>query len=156
MLIAIPFAAGFWRVFHDMQPGGNPNIGLMIGLLLPLLPNYFPAGGDCDRTRHYSARLDAATHRAGGRVRGEAWSSAWARIRAEKGQFFAYALLRLILPIIASIAIFMILLIPGLVLAGAVAGVEFGIHSALANSAGSASVAVFCCRCSLGWWRLAF
>ncbi len=35
----------------------------------------------------------------------------------------------------------MILLIPGLVLAGAVAGVELGIHSAFANSTGSASVA---------------
>ena len=71
----------------------------------------------------------------------EAWSSVWARIKAEKGQFFVYALLRLILPVIASIAIFMILLIPGLVLAGAVAGVEFGIHAAFANSTGSASVA---------------
>jgi hypothetical protein len=60
---------------------------------------------------------------------------------AEKGQFFVYAILRLVLPIVASIAIFMILLIPGLVLAGAVAGVELGLHSAFANSTGSASVA---------------
>ncbi|MGC1424354.1 MAG: hypothetical protein WA354_11820 [Terracidiphilus sp.] len=140
-LIAIPFAAGFWRVFHDMQPGGNPNIGLIIGLLLPLLPIIFLLVVTAialdivlrDWMLPHIALENASA--------GEAWSSAWARIRAEKGQFFAYALLRLILPIIASIAIFMILLIPGLVLAGAVAGVEFGIHSAFANSAGSASVA---------------
>ena len=140
-LIAIPFAAGFWRVFHDMQPSGHPNIGLVIGLVLPLLPIIFLLMVTAialdiimrDWMLPHIALENASA--------GEAWNSVWARIKAEKGQFFAYALLRLILPIIASIAIFMILLIPGLVLAGAVAGVEFGIHSAFANSTGSASVA---------------
>jgi hypothetical protein len=140
-LIAIPFVAGLWRVFHDMQPGGHPNIGLLIGLILPLLPIILlliVTGIALDIILRdwmlpHIALEDASA--------GEAWSSVWARIKAEKGQFFAYALLRLILPIIASIAVFMILLIPGLVLAGAVAGVELGIHSAFANSAGSASIA---------------
>ncbi|MGA9585215.1 MAG: hypothetical protein WBQ95_07795 [Terracidiphilus sp.] len=140
-LIAIPFAAGFWRVFHDMQASGHPNIGLVIGLVLPLLPIIFllivtAIALDIimrDWMLPHMALENASA--------GEAWNSVWARIKAEKGQFFAYALLRLILPIIASIAIFMILLIPGLVLAGAVAGVEFGLHSAFANSTGSASVA---------------
>jgi len=141
VLIAIPFAAGFWRVFHDMQPGGHLNIGLLIGLILPLLPIIFLFAVTAvaldiilrDWMLPHIALEDASA--------GEAWSSVWARIKAEKGQFFVYALLRLILPIIASIAIFMILLIPGLILAGAVAGVELGIHSAFANSTGSASVA---------------
>jgi len=140
-LIAIPFAAGFWRVFQDMQPGGHPNIGLLIGLILPLLPIIFLLLATAvaldiilrDWMMPHIALEDASA--------GEAWSSVWARIKAEKGQFFVYALLRLILPIIASIAIFMILLIPGLVLAGTVAGVELGIHSAFANSTGSAAVA---------------
>ena len=140
-LIAIPFAAGFWRVFQDMQASGHPNIGMILALLLPLLPIIFllivtAIALDIimrDWMLPHYALEDASA--------GEAWSSVWARIMAEKGQFFVYALLRLILPIIASIAIFMILLIPGLVLAGAVAGVELGIHSAFANSTGSASVA---------------
>jgi hypothetical protein len=140
-LIAIPFATGFWRVFHDMQASGHPNIGLVIGLVLPLLPIIFlliVTGIALDIIMRdwmlpHFALEDASA--------GEAWSSVWARIKAEKGQFLVYALLRLILPIIASIAIFMILLIPGLVLAGAVAGVELGLHSAFANSTGSASVA---------------
>ncbi|MGA8089958.1 MAG: hypothetical protein WCA10_21990 [Terracidiphilus sp.] len=140
-LIAIPFVAGFWRVIHDMPQGGHPDFGMLLGLILPLLPIIFLlvlAGIALDiilrdwMLPHYALE-DASA--------GEAWSSVWARIKAEKGQFFAYALLRLILPTIAGIAIFMILLIPGLVLAGAVAGLELGIHSAFANSTGSASVA---------------
>jgi hypothetical protein len=140
-LIATPFVMGFWRVFHDMQPGGAPNWGMLLGLILPLLPIIFflvLTGIALDiilrdwMLPHFALE-DASA--------GEAWSSVWARIKAEKGQFFAYALLRLILPTIAGIAIFMILLIPGLVLAGAVAGVELGIHSAFANSTGSAAVA---------------
>ena len=137
-LIAIPFAMGFWRVFHDMQTGGHPNIGMLVALIIPLLPIIFlltvlAFAFDIilrDWMLPHIALEDASA--------GEAWSSVWARIKAEKGQFLAYALLRLILPIIASIAIFMILLIPGIVLAGAVAGVELGIHSAFANSTGSA------------------
>jgi hypothetical protein len=140
-LIAIPFAAGFWRVFHDMQPGGHPNIPMLLGLILPLLPIILllvVLGVALDIALRdwmlpHMALEDASA--------GEAWSSVWARISAEKGQFFVYAILRLILPIVASIAVFMILLIPGLVLAGAVAGVELGIHSAFVNSTGSAAAA---------------
>jgi hypothetical protein len=137
-LIAIPFAAGFWRVFHDVQPGGHPNIPMLLGLMLPLLPIIFclvVLGVALDIILRdwmlpHVALEDASA--------GEAWSSVWSRIKVEKGQFFVYAILRLILPIVAMIAIFMILLIPGLVLAGAV---EFGIHSAFANSTGSAVAA---------------
>jgi hypothetical protein len=139
-LIAVPFAAGFWRVFHDMPQGGSPDIGLLVGLILPLVPIILvlvvmAIALDIvlrDWMLPHYALEDASA--------GEAWDSVWARIKAEKGQFFVYALLRLILPIIASIAIFMILLIPGLVLAGAVAGVELGIHSAFAGSTGSATM----------------
>jgi hypothetical protein len=140
-LIAIPFAAGFWRVFHDVPAGGHPNIPMLLGLMLPLVPIIFlliVLGVALDIILRdwmlpHVALEDASA--------GEAWSSVWSRIRVEKGQFFVYAILRLILPIVAMIAIFMILLIPGLVLAGAVAGVEFGIHSAFANSTGSAVAA---------------
>ena len=49
---------------------------------------------------------------------GEAWCQVWARIKAEKRQFFVYALLRVALPIIATVGLFMLLAIPGLILAG--------------------------------------
>ena len=112
-LIAIPFVMGFWRVFHDMPHGGSPNFGMLLALILPLLPIIFllvVTGFALDiilrdwMLPHFALE-DASA--------GEAWGSVWARIMAEKGQFFAYAMLRLILPTIAAIAIFLILLIPG-------------------------------------------
>ena len=140
-LISIPFVMGFWRVFHDMPKGGSPNFMMLLGLILPLLPIILllvVTGLALDiilrdwMLPHFALEDASAS---------EAWGSVWARIKAEKGQFFAYALLRLILPTIAGIAIFLIVLIPGLVLAGAVAGMELGIHAAFASSTGSASVA---------------
>ena len=97
-LIAIPFVAGFWRVFHDMPPGGHPDFGMLFGLILPLLPIIFLLVVTAialdiilrDWMLPHIALEDASA--------GEAWGSVWARIKAEKGQFFAYALLRLILP----------------------------------------------------------
>src|SRR5208337_2021553 len=29
VLVALPFVAGFWRLFHQMQPGGHPDYGLL-------------------------------------------------------------------------------------------------------------------------------
>jgi hypothetical protein len=136
-LIAIPFVMGFRDAFH----GGSPNIAMVVGLVLPLLPIMFLLIVSAvvldiilrDWMLPHIALEDASA--------GEAWESVWARIKAEKGQFFVYAVLRVILPIIASIGIFIVLLIPGIVLAGAVAGLELGLHSAFANSTGSAAVA---------------
>src|SRR5208283_2793925 len=38
VLVAIPFAAGFWRLFQESQQGASLNIGLMLSLVLPLIP----------------------------------------------------------------------------------------------------------------------
>jgi hypothetical protein len=72
---------------------------------------------------------------------GEAWAGVWSRIKAEKAQFFAYALLRVVLPVIAMIGLFLVLMIPGLILAGSYAAFEYGLHSAFASATGSAAVA---------------
>ena len=71
---------------------------------------------------------------------GEAWSQAWARICAEKRQFLVYGLLRVVLPFIAMVAIFAVLIVPGLALAGALAAVEWGIHSTFADATGASSL----------------
>jgi hypothetical protein len=140
-LIALPFVAGFVRLFHETPTGGQPNIAMMLALALPLIPIIFLlvlAAVVVDLILrdfilpHYA--LDNATA-------GEAWRAVRSRIVAEKKQFFVYGLLRVILPTIAGIAAFIVLIIPGLILAGAVGMVEYGIHTAFANSTGSASVA---------------
>jgi ABC-type sulfate transport system permease subunit len=65
----------------------------------------------------------------------------WDRVTSEKRQFIVYALLRIVLPTIAAVALFMVLLIPGIALAGAFGAFEYGIHSAFADATGGAAVA---------------
>jgi hypothetical protein len=140
-LMALPFAAGLWRLFHEVRAGGSPGIGAILSYVLPLVPIAllaFLAALLLDVILrdwilpHYA--LENATA-------GQAWAAVWENISREKGQFFAYALLRMILPILAVIAVFLILILPMLILAGALAGVEFGIHSAFAGATGAAEVA---------------
>jgi hypothetical protein len=140
VVIAIPFVAGFIQLYHQSQQNGHPDVGLMISLALPLIPIIFlliVLGIVTDivlrdwMLPHYA--LDDATA-------GEAWREVWAAITAEKKQFFVYVLLRVVLPFIASIGVVIVLIIPGLCLAGALAAIEYSLHSVLANSTGAAAV----------------
>jgi hypothetical protein len=139
-LVAIPFVFGFIRLLHDTPHGGHPNFGLLLALALPLIPIIILlvlAGVVTDITLrdwmlpHFA--LENATA-------GRAWAQVWARIKAEKMQFFVYLLLRLVLPAIAVVAMFMVLLLPGIFLVWAVAALELGLHSVFADSTGGAAV----------------
>jgi hypothetical protein len=137
VLVAIPFAAGFWRLFQAHQQGGPFDFGLFLGLILPLIPIFILLTVAAllselilrDWMLPHIA-LDDATA-------GEAWRQVWARIMAEKREFIVYAILRVILPTIASIAVIFVLAIPGLLLAGTIAAMEWGIHSAFTGSSGT-------------------
>jgi hypothetical protein len=138
-LISIPFVAGFWRIFHQTPAGGQPDFALLLPLILALIPIILVlalAGFATDvilrdwMLPHYALE-DASA--------GEAWEAVWARIRAEQRQFLVYGFLRLILPVIAMIALFIVLLIPGLMLVGVAAAFEYGIHSAFADATGGAA-----------------
>lgn len=120
-LIALPFAAGLWRLFRETQAGGHPDIGSILSFVLPMIPIALLvvlAGIALDvilrdlMLPHFA--LENATA-------GEAWAAVWDRISIEKGQFFAYALLRLILPILAMIAVALVLIIPTVILVAALA-----------------------------------
>jgi len=135
-LLVIPFAAGFWRVFQETQQGGQPDVLSVLALVLPLIPIILLlvlAGVLADlilrdgMLPHFA--LDNATA-------GEAWAQVRARIKAEKRQFAVYALLRVVLPIIAAIGLFVVLLLPGLGLAAALASVEYAVHSIFADATG--------------------
>jgi hypothetical protein len=140
-LLAIPFAAGFWRLFHEIPPGGHVDFGLLLVLVLPLIPIIIVlalTGLLADLVLrdwmlpHYA--LDDATA-------GEAWAEVWAHFMAEKKQFFVYVLLRVALPMAAMAIVFMVLLIPGAILAGAFAAFGYGLHSGFAGATGGAAVA---------------
>ena len=140
VLIALPFVAGFVRLFHETPPGGPPDWGLLLSLVLPLIPILILlvlVGIALDvilrdwMLPHYALE-DASA--------GEAWEEVWDRITAEKRQFAVYALLRLILPVIAMIGLFIVLLIPGLMVAGSVAAIVYAIHSAFADATGASAL----------------
>ena len=139
--IALPFISGFVKLFHETHEGGPFDWGLLLALILPLIPIltlFILAGVLSDvilrdwMLPHYA--LEDANA-------GEAWGQVWHNIMAEKKQFFVYALLRVVLPFIASVCIFMVVAIPGLVLVGVVAALEYGLHSAFADATGGAAVA---------------
>jgi hypothetical protein len=139
-LAALPFVGGFLRLFHETQHGGQPDPALLLALVLPLIPIVLLlllAGVLADvilrdfMLPHFA--LENATA-------GEAWTRVWARITAEKRQFLAYALLRVALPTLAMAGLFIVLIIPGLALAGSLAAVEFGLHSAFADATGASAI----------------
>lgn len=155
-LIALPFIAGFWRFFQGMHDAGGPNWALLISLIVPLIPLLIliaVAGMMLDivlrdwMLPHYA--LENATA-------GQAWHAVWMRIKNEKKQFFVYSILRLIAPIVAAIALFMLLIIPSLVSVGAVGAAEYAIHSAFATSTGSANVAGIALEVFIGFLAFAF
>jgi hypothetical protein len=138
IVIALPFAAGFIQLFHEHQLSGHMNVGLLLSLLLPLIPVLLLlvlVGVLSDiilrdwMLPHYA--LEDATA-------GEAWSSVWARMMAEKRQFFVYAVLRVVLPAIATIGVFIVLLLPMLALAGAFGAIWYSLHSTFADATGAA------------------
>ena len=141
VVLALPFVAGFLRLFQTIPPGGHPDVGLLLSLVLPLIPLILLlvlAGVLLDvvlrdwMLPHFA--VDNATA-------GEAWREVWQHVKAEKRQFLVYVLLRVALPAVAMAVLFMILLIPGLIVAGSFGALVYAIHAAFANSSGGAAEA---------------
>ncbi len=135
ILVAIPFAAGFWRLFRETHASGHFDLGAFLALFLPLIPIIILlalAGFATDLILRDFMLPQFALENA---TAGQAWAGAWARIRTEKGPFFVYALLRVVLPIIGVILLFAILIIPGIVFAACVAIAEVALHSAFDGAA---------------------
>jgi hypothetical protein len=131
ILLALPFIAGFWKLFHLTPHGSQPNAGVVLTLFLTAIPVLFLFAIIAFCTQvilrdfmlpHYALESATAT---------QAWQAAWARIRAEKMPFFIYALLRLIIPIAAAIALFLVLIIPTLIIALVAIFLGIGVHSAI-------------------------
>jgi len=141
VLMALPFAAGLWRLLRESQSGGHPDLGAILSYVLPLIPIVILVALGAILADvvlrdwmlpHYALENATAS---------QAWAAVWESISKEKGQFFAYALLRLILPILAMIVVAIVLMIPTLILVAAVGFVEAGIHSAFAEATGAAAIA---------------
>jgi len=155
-IVALPFVAGFLRLFHESQQGGHLDLGLLLSLVLPLIPVILLlvlAGIAIDLVLRDCMLPHFALENASA---GQAWTQAWARILAEKRQFLAYALLRVVLPTIAMVAMFVLLMIPGAALAGAFAAIFYGVHSAFADATGGAMMAGIAVQAFFGLLAFAF
>ncbi len=143
-LIALPFVSGFVRLYQRTQAGGHLDVGSLLSLVLPLIPIILLlmiAGVLADLILRDWILPQFALENV---TAGEAWARVWASIRNETREFVVYVLLRLVLPTIALVAVFMVLLVPGLAVAGAGAAFGYALHSAFAHSTGaSAMVGIF-------------
>ncbi|KAA6460218.1 hypothetical protein DYQ86_14330 [Acidobacteria bacterium AB60] len=138
-LMALPFISGFIRLFGQWQHDGHPNLGLLLAVVLPLIPVILLmvlVAFLADLVLrdfmlpHYALENASA---------GEAWGWAWRAIADEKKEFFVYALLRLVLPTVALAILFMVLIVPGLLFAGAIGAVWYAIHGSFAGASGASA-----------------
>ena len=134
IVIAAPFAAGFYRVFQESRPGAF-HFGLFFALFLPLFALIFLlifAALIADIVLRDFMLPHFALEDATG---AEAWAIVRTRIAAEKGSFVLYAFLRVLLPFAAMIALIMVLAIPMIIVFAILAAFFAGFHALIAAAA---------------------
>jgi hypothetical protein len=153
-LAVAPFALSFYNIYLASQHGGHVNWVYCIALFLALFAVVFLLAlifAVVNLTmRDFMLphiALENATVRA-------AWLAACAHIKAEKGAFFLYAFLRLILPVLAMIALFIILFIPLLMVFGVLAISLVGFTAALAYATGVTRIFLIALAAIVGLFTL--
>jgi len=134
-VLALLFAGEIWRVVH--RSGGHPGFGPMLALILPavlaaMLIVVVAIAVDLILRDFLLPHYALENARAG-----RAWAAAWRYFRAEPAAFFGYGLLRIFVPLVAWVGIFLILILPTVITVAAVALIEVGIHAASAHAAGA-------------------
>jgi multisubunit Na+/H+ antiporter MnhC subunit len=132
----LPFIKGFWHVYQQSKLDGNFPNGELVALVLQFIPLIlvFALAGVCvdvvmrDFMLPHYALEDASA--------GQAWIAVYDRVTREPGAFFLYALLRIVLPFVAIIALTIALIIPGLIVFGSLGLMFAGLHSAASNGSG--------------------
>jgi hypothetical protein len=136
LAVLIPFGIMFFNLFRNMPAGGHPDWPHLIGLLLLFIPVVLLLGFVLWTLKVVvedfmlpHVALDNASI-------AEAWDAALTRIEAEKGRFFIYLLLRLVLPLLAMMALFLVLAIPLVIVFGIMALAAGGFNWMLADATG--------------------
>ncbi|HEY6489793.1 MAG: hypothetical protein WCC26_08730 [Terracidiphilus sp.] len=132
--LMLPFFIGFLRLFREMQISGHFPLAAALGLILPLIPLFLGiivAGFAVDLILRDFMLPHMALENASA---GQAWNAVRTRIVREMGSFFLYAVLRILLPLAALIALFIALALPGILLFGLLGVSMAAIHAALHNA----------------------
>ena len=148
--VMLPFGFRFFDLYRASQAGSQLDPAGLLVLLLAFIPAvlllclmfWFVDVMLRDFMLPHVALDDASVE--------EAWAAARSRIEAEMGKFFVYLLLRLILPILAGIALFLVLASPMLILFGTLALAGIGFHAVLADATGVGAVIRVACEVLFG------
>ncbi len=135
-----PFVSGLIHLFRETQAANHVDFGVMIGMFIQLLPVVLGLallGIALDVVMRDFMLPHFALENASA---GEAWGAVWDRVVAEKGAFLLYAVLRIVLPILAMIGIFILLIIPIVIVFGSLGVFMAMVH---ASSAGATPIGIF-------------
>lgn len=153
-LAALPFVFGFLNLYRAAGPDGKFDVAGFFALFLPLIPVvlllaliFYAVDLILRDFMLPHMALENASVRA-------AWRSVCVRIGAEKGLFLFYAFLRLLLPALAMMALFIILVIPLFIVYGILALIMFGFNAMLANATGVAAVILIVLEVIFGLFTL--
>jgi hypothetical protein len=132
----VPFVLRFIRFYHESRVAGHVDFGELFSLALPFLPVillliFLAVLVDLmvrDFMMPHIALENAPVV--------EAWEAAFANIAADKGAFFLYAVLRILLPVVTIVALFIVLMIPMVIVFGIPGMMIAGLHAALAGASG--------------------
>lgn len=119
IVVAMPFIIGFYRLVRDAQPGDTFNLAGFLSFILPLIPvvlGLILVAIALHVILHDLMLPQMALENASA---GTAWRQARMHISAEKGRFLLYAFLRVVLPIAAIIVAAIVLIIPSVLVFGA-------------------------------------
>jgi hypothetical protein len=145
-----PFVPGFVRVFRESKAAGHLILGDFLPLILQLAPVILLlmlAGVAVDVVLRDFILPHMALENA---TAGDAWSAVLERVMEEKGSFFLYAVLRVMLPFAATMALTIVLIIPTVLLIG-IPGVLFALaHAAQVHSTGAAWLLAVLVEIALG------
>jgi hypothetical protein len=148
--VMLPFGFKFFDLYRETCGGGQFDLAGFFLLLLAFIPVVLLLSLALwavkvmlhDFMLPHVALDDASVE--------EAWAAARGRIEAEKGKFFVYLLLRLLLPPVAGIALFLVLAIPLLIVFGILAVAAVGFHALLADATGVGAVVRIICEVLVG------
>jgi hypothetical protein len=145
-----PFVPGFVRVFRESQATGHLAIGDFLPLVLQLAPVIMVLMLACAAVGVVLRDFMLPHMALENATAGEAWIAVLERVMDEKGAFFLYAILRVLLPFAASMALTIVLILPMVIILG-IPGILFAVaHAAQVNSTGGAWLLAVLAQVALG------
>jgi hypothetical protein len=136
VLVALPFVLGFYMLYQSSQAGESYNVGGFVLLILLCiftvicfgLAAYAVNAGMRDFILPHMALENKSFL--------EAWEAVKPRIKADKGSFAMYLLMRLLVPMAAYIAQIIAMIIPLLIVIGILVLIGVGIYSLFEGATG--------------------